>query len=81
MHPRKDAFGLYLYGLVLNAGREKTKARSRLVESINKFPYLWPAWKALINCLPTNVESFLKGNRCLINLSPTILNDTNVFFN
>ena len=60
-----DAFGLYLYGLVLNAAREKVKARHRLIESIKRFPYLWPAWKALLNCLPNSIESLLKGNRFL----------------
>ena len=56
-----DAFGLYVYGMVLNSGREKTKARKVLLESIRRFPFLWPAWKALLLCLPNNMEALFKG--------------------
>ena len=31
-----DAFGLYLYGLVLNANKEKDEARKVLIESIKR---------------------------------------------
>lgn len=55
-----DAFGIYLYGLVLNAAREKVKARKQLTEAIERFPYLWPAWKALLNCLPNSLDVLIK---------------------
>lgn len=56
-----DAFGIYLYGLVLSAAREKVKARKQLTEAIKRFPFLWPAWKALLNCLPNSLEVLIKG--------------------
>jgi len=55
-----DCFGLYVYGLVLTAAREKGKARKHLIQAIRRFPYLWPAWKALLNCLPGPMAQFFK---------------------
>jgi len=42
-----DAFGLYLYGIVLQAAGDKTKAREVLMESIDQYPFNWSAWRAL----------------------------------
>ena len=42
-----DAFGLYLYGIVLKEMKSKDRAIQILVEAVNKFPYIWSAWTDL----------------------------------
>lgn len=39
-----DAFGLYLYAIVLNALKSKVQARDVLVQTVNAYPYIWSAW-------------------------------------
>ncbi|KAK7404286.1 hypothetical protein VNO78_05059 [Psophocarpus tetragonolobus] len=39
-----DAFGLYLYGLVLKQKGNENLARTVLVESVNSYPWNWNAW-------------------------------------
>ena len=70
-----DCFGMYVYGLVLTAAREKAKARKYLIQAIRRFPYLWPAWKALLNCLPGPMAQFFKGTAVLnyFDLNPNFL--------
>lgn len=55
-----DAFGLYLYGLVLNAKQNKSEARRVLLESIKRNPMLWSSWQALLKCLPTSKDKLVK---------------------
>ena len=42
-----DAFGIYLYGMVLKEMKYKDRARQVLVETVQKFPYIWSAWTDL----------------------------------
>ena len=42
-----DAFGLYLYGLVLKQKGSENLARTVLVESVNSYPWNWNAWTEL----------------------------------
>ena len=42
-----DAFGLYLYAMVLKAQKINDAARSVLIQTVNAYPYLWCAWMDL----------------------------------
>lgn len=42
-----DAFGLYLYGLVLKEKGSEKLARTVLAESVNNYPWNWSAWLEL----------------------------------
>eukprot|EP01018_Ginkgo_biloba_P001203 Gb_18773 [translate_table: standard] len=42
-----DAFGLYLYGIVLREKGIETEGRDILVESVNSYPWNWSAWLEL----------------------------------
>lgn len=42
-----DAFGYYLYGLVLRARGEQDEAKEMTLTSVRKYPYNWSAWRAL----------------------------------
>ena len=63
-----DAFGLYVYGLVLKEAQLETLACVRpayalLVESILQFPYNWSAWLDLAQVLtidPSNLEPIVE---------------------
>ncbi|KAG0086837.1 anaphase-promoting complex component apc8 [Podila epicladia] len=48
-----DAFGKYLYGVVLIKLQQKSQALDVLVDSVNQYPFNWNAWKDLAVCLPT----------------------------
>jgi len=54
-----DAFGLYLYGLVLAANKQKSEARKALVDAIRRQPFLWAAWRALLKVAPPSREQLL----------------------
>lgn len=65
-----DAFGLYVYGLVLKeASREKflcpNPPHSILVESILKFPYNWSAWLDLCQVALTDSSIELRVEQAL----------------
>lgn len=44
-----DAFGLYVYGMVLLKAKDSSAAEV-LVESLQRFPYNWSAWLDLAEC-------------------------------
>ncbi|KAI8371174.1 anaphase promoting complex subunit 8 [Choanephora cucurbitarum] len=44
---RLDAFGLYLYGVVLNRRKVPEQAARILFQSLQKYPYNWSAWLEL----------------------------------
>jgi len=39
-----DAFGIYLYAMVLNALKATDEAREALIQAVNAYPYIWSAW-------------------------------------
>lgn len=41
---RLNGINLYLYGMILKEQQRLADARQVLVESLNKFPYLWSCW-------------------------------------
>ncbi|XP_047955327.1 anaphase-promoting complex subunit 8 isoform X1 [Salvia hispanica] len=51
-----DAFGLYVYGLVLKEKGSENLARSVFVESVNSYPWNWSAWSEL-QTLCTTIEA------------------------
>lgn len=42
-----DAFGLYLYGIVLKKRKLKSRAALILIESLRKYQFNWSAWMEL----------------------------------
>ncbi|RCH78327.1 anaphase-promoting complex component apc8, partial [Rhizopus stolonifer] len=53
-----DAFGLYLYGIILNRRRIPDQAAKVLLQSIRKYQYNWSAWVEL-GSLVKNTKMFL----------------------
>ncbi|KAI8365140.1 anaphase promoting complex subunit 8 [Blakeslea trispora] len=53
-----DAFGLYLYGIVLNRRKVPDQAARVLLQSVQKYPYNWSAWLEL-GSLVKNTKMFL----------------------
>ena len=58
-----DAFGLYLYGMVLKEMKYKDRARQVLVETVQNFPYIWSAWTDLaVSICACGISSFMGGS-------------------
>ncbi|KAL4178637.1 hypothetical protein AMTRI_Chr13g116080 [Amborella trichopoda] len=55
-----DAFGLYLYGVVLKEKGCEDLARTVFVESVNEYPWNWSAWSELQSlCTTLNILNSL----------------------
>lgn len=52
-YKNEDPYLLYLYGVVLIQQKNEKEAISKLLKSINLFPYNWSAWLELLQCIPT----------------------------
>lgn len=58
-----DAFGMYLYGVVLHERERNPEARNLLCESVNLYPWNWSAWLELqALCTDSDILSKLNLN-------------------
>ncbi|ORE10336.1 TPR-like protein, partial [Rhizopus microsporus var. microsporus] len=64
-HGRLDAFGLYLYGIVLKKRQLAFRAAAILLESIRKYQYNWSAWVELATLVQT--KKMFMDLRALLN--------------
>jgi hypothetical protein len=59
-----DGFGLYLFGIVLQALDNKADARDALIASVSLYPCNWSAWRAL-EALCTDRAKVRPNFRCV----------------
>lgn len=52
-----DAFSIYLLGLVYKGAGNTEKAKHAYIESIRRYPLLWPSWKGLLSCFDCSLEN------------------------